>query len=86
MYLGSGGTQWGTSYSERPLYGAKSETWTRPVIPTLSVWLKHLPGHRRRRDVARNISAAHLWRRNVDGHSDRRQSSATPIERSSRRG
>ena len=35
MYLGSGGTQWGTSYSKRPLYAAKSETWTRPVIPTL---------------------------------------------------
>ena len=36
MYLGSGGTQWGTSYSKRPLYAAKSETWTRPVIPTLA--------------------------------------------------
>jgi hypothetical protein len=36
MYLGSGGTQGGTSYSKRPLYAAKSETWTRPVIPTLA--------------------------------------------------
>ena len=30
------GTRWGTSYSQRPLYAAKSETWTRPVIPTLA--------------------------------------------------
>jgi hypothetical protein len=36
MYLGSGGTQWGTSYSKRPLYEAKSKTWTRPSIPTLA--------------------------------------------------
>jgi hypothetical protein len=35
MYLGSGGTQWGTSYSKGPLYAAESKSWTQPVIPTL---------------------------------------------------
>ena len=34
--LGPRGTQWGTSYSKRPLYAAKSETWTRSAIPTLA--------------------------------------------------
>src|SRR2546421_12216540 len=33
--FGPRGTQWGTSYNKRPLYAAKSETCTRPVIPTL---------------------------------------------------
>jgi hypothetical protein len=32
----SRGTRWGTSCSKRPLYPVKSETWTRPVIPTLA--------------------------------------------------
>jgi hypothetical protein len=29
------GTQWGYGVKQAPLYAADSETWTRPVIPTL---------------------------------------------------